>query len=181
MMGHFNFKSLAFYGVAIGSVLLLFEVVTAYGEANLKASAPIDGRYRLTLAQNLPSCLKSDALVLTIQQSGIYLNGSLLPAQTNAQMPTSAQNKPSLTGQTGNQQLSLSGTVPSSTFCNNPDSQALAIARPKDNPFSSVRIQSRVEGEKLEGKMTGSGIPEAIGFTAQRETPAQPSKNSTSH
>lgn len=172
-MGHFNFKSLAFYGVAIGAVLLLFEVVTAYGEANLKAPAPIDGRYRLSYTQNLPKCPKSDALVLTIQQSGIYLNGSLLPAQTNAQQPTSAEEKPSMTGQLSNQQLSLSGTVPRSTFCIN------AVPQANDNSFSSVRIQSRVEGKNLEGKITLNGIPEAIGFTAQRESPVQESENSS--
>lgn len=172
-MGHFNFKSLAFYGVAIGAVLLLFEVVTAYGEANLKAPAPIDGRYRLSYTQNLPKCPKSDALVLTIQQSGIYLNGSLLPAQTNAQQPTSAEEKSSMTGQLINQQLSLSGTVPRSTFC------IKAVPQANDNSSSSVRIQSRVEGKNLEGKITLNGIPEAIGFTAQRESPAQESENSS--
>lgn len=172
-MGHFNFKSLAFYGVAIGAVLLLFEVVTAYGETNLKAPAPIDGRYRLSYTQNLPKCPKSDALVLTIQQSGIYLNGSLSPAQTNAQQPTSAEEKPSMTGQLINQQLSLSGTVPQSTFC------IKAVPQANDNSSSSVRIQSRVEGKNLEGKITLNGIPEAIGFTAQRESPAQESENSS--
>lgn len=170
-MGHFNFKSLAFYGVAIGAVLLLFEVVTAYGEANLRAPAPIDGRYRLSYSQK-PKCLKSDALVLTIQQSGIYLNGSLLPAQKNAQKPTSAE-KTSMTGQLINQQLSLSGTVPRSTFCID------AVSQANDNSSTSVRIQSRVEGKNLEGKITLNGIPEAIGFTAQRESPVQESENSS--
>lgn len=189
MSSHFNFKSLAFYGVAIGLVLLLFKAVTAYGEANLKAPAPIGGRYRLTLAQNLPNCLKSNTLVLTIQQSGIYLNGFLLPAETTAEQARASEKNPSLTGQLSNQQLSLAGTVPSSTFCN------AESARSKDNSSSSavnvlpevpsgscvdcVSIQSRVEGENLEGKITLSGIPEAIGFTAQPEAPVQPSENST--
>jgi hypothetical protein len=34
MMNHLSLKSLAFYGVAIGSVALLFKVVSAYGETN---------------------------------------------------------------------------------------------------------------------------------------------------
>jgi hypothetical protein len=180
MSSHFNFKSLAFYGVAIGSVLVLFNVVTTYGEAKLKAPAPIDGRYPLSYTQK-PDCKKSDALVLTIEQSGIYLNASLLPAQSNTQQPTSAKKKPSLTGQLSNQQLILAGTVPNSTLCNNPVSQAEMSARPQANSSSSVKIQSRVEGENLEGQITLSGIPEAIGFTAQRETPVQPSENSSRH
>lgn len=55
-MSHFNLKSLAFYGVAIGSVLVLFKTVTAYGESNLKAPDKIGGIYRLE-AQNLPECI----------------------------------------------------------------------------------------------------------------------------
>ena len=38
IMNHLSLKSLAFYGIAIGSVALLFKVVSAYGETNLKAA-----------------------------------------------------------------------------------------------------------------------------------------------
>ncbi len=175
-MSQFNLKSLTFYGGAIAAVVVLFEVVTAYGENNLKAPINIDGRYRLSYTQQ-PDCLNSNAPILTIQQSGIYLNGSLLPAQTNAE-PTSAEKKTTLTGQISNQQLSLVGTVPTSTVCNN-ISQAEVSNRPKDNSPSSITIQSRLQGEKtLEGQMTISDMPKVIGFTAQREAPAQPSKSS---
>lgn len=179
MTSHFNFKSLTFYGVAIGSVLLLFNVVSAYGEAKIKAPAAIGGRYRLSLAQNLPTCPKSDALMLNIEQSGIYLNGFILAADTDAQT-RSGEEKPSLTGQLSNQQLSLTGTLATSNLCNSPVSQPEATNRLKKNPSSSVRIQSRVEGENLEGTITLSGISKAIGFTAQRD-PVQPSENSSSH
>jgi hypothetical protein len=69
IMNHLSLKSLAFYGVAIGSVALLFKVVSAYGETNLKAAPAIGGSYRFD-AKSLPECLKSDSLVLTIEQSG---------------------------------------------------------------------------------------------------------------
>lgn len=173
-MNHFNLKSLTFYGSAIAAVVVLFEVVTAYGESNLKAPIDIDGRYRLFYTQQ-PNCLNSNAPVLTIQQSGIYLNGFLSPAQTKA-VPTSAE-KPTLTGQMSNQQLSLVGTVPRSTICNN-ISQAEVSNRPKNNSPSSVTIQSRVQGGKtLEGQMTINGMTKVIGFRAQREAP-EPSKSS---
>jgi hypothetical protein len=181
MSSHFNLKSLTFYGVAISLVLILFNVVTIYGETQLQAPVPIDGRYRLSYTQNLPNCLKSDALVLDIEQSGIYLNGSLLPARTDTQRVRAGEKQASLSGQFSNQQLSLAGTVPSLTLCNKPVSQPETSARPQENSPISVRIQSRVEGKNLEGKMALSGIPEAIGFTAQRETPVQPSENSSSH
>lgn len=173
-MSHFNLKSLTFYGGAIAAVLVLFQVVTVYGESNLKAPANINGRYRLSYAE--PNRLKLNAPILTIQQSGIYVNGSLLPAPT-AEQPTSAEESPSLTGQVSNQQLILAGKVPSSIFHNN-ISEAVASNRPKDN--FSVKIQSRVQGETLEGQITVSGISEVIGFTAQRD-PAQPSQSSSSH
>ena len=175
MTSHFNFKSLTFYGVAIGGVLLLFNVVSAYGETKLKAPPAIGGRYRLSLAQNLPTCPKSDALMLNIEQSGIYLNGFISAADTDAQKATGKE-KPSLTGQLSNQQLSLVGTL-ASTLCNNPGSQPEATSS-VDVP--RVTIQSRVEGKNLEGTMTLSGISKAIGFTAQRETPVK-SPDSSSH
>jgi hypothetical protein len=165
MMSHFNFKSLLFYGVAIGSVLLLFKVVTAYGEANLKAPKPIDGDYRLSLAQK-PNCPKSEDLVLTIQQSGIYLNGFLLPARTNAQMAAATEEKPSLSGILRNQQLSLSGTLASSIFCSKPVSESGNV----------VTIQSQLLGENLEGKLSLSGSE--IKFTAQKLAPTPPAQTS---
>lgn len=179
-MKHFNFKSLAFYGGAIAAVVVLFEIVTTYGESRLKAPPSIEGRYPLSFTQNLPDCLKSDAPVLTIQQSGTYLSASLLPAKTNDKPATAAEKKLSLTGQLSNQQLSISGAS-SSKICHNLVPQAEASGRPQDNHPSQVNIQGRVEGKNLEGKMTLSGIPEAIGFTAQAEAPAQSSEKSTSH
>lgn len=160
MKNHFKFQSLIFYGVAIGSVLVLFKVVTAYGESNLKAPAPISGSYRLSLAQNFPNCPKSSNLVLDILQSGIYLNGSLLPADSNTQPEISDEKTPFLTGQFSNQKLSLAGTVPSSTFCNRSASQPISI-------------QSQVQGKNLEGQITLNSTPQAIAFTAVREAPAE--------
>ena len=61
-MTHFNLKSLTFYGGAITAVVVLFEVVTAYGESNLKAPINIDGRYRLSYTQQ-PDCLNSNASI----------------------------------------------------------------------------------------------------------------------
>ena len=167
MKNHFNFKSLAFYGIAIGSVLILFNVVTAYGEKNLKAPAAIEGRYPLTLAQNLPICPQESNLVLDIQQSGIYLNGSLLPANIDIQQAKSGEKRPFLSGKLTPQQLNLAGTLPT-TVCNNRVAQAIAI-------------QSQLEGKNLKGQIALGSIPKAIEFTAQREAPVQPQPTSGSH
>ena len=166
-MSHFSLKSLSFYAVAIGSVVLLFNGVTAYGEANLKAPPKMDGRYRIN-AQNLPGCLKADALLLNIQQSGIYLNGSLLPAQKNTQLETLAAEKPSLNGQLSHPKLSLSGPVPWVPNCNNAVSQADAPGQ-----SLSVKIQGLVQEETLTGQISLSSMPIVAEFTAGRENPVE--------
>lgn len=74
-MNHFKPKSLLFYGTAIGSVLLIFKAVTVYGETRLSAAPPIAGTYRLTPSKNSPCLGKNPRL--TIEQSGIYLLGTL--------------------------------------------------------------------------------------------------------
>lgn len=163
MMSHFNWKSLSFYGAAIVAVVLLFRGVTAYGKANLNAPPKIDGRYRLS-AQNLPDCLKSNTLLLNIQQSGVYLNGSLLPEGNNAQLETRAQEKPSLTGRFIHPQVSLMGSVPLLSNCRTLTQQANASGHPL-----WVKIQGVVQGETLTGKISLSSTPTAAEFTAQRE------------
>jgi hypothetical protein len=155
-MSHFNLKSLIFYGVAIGSVVVLFKVVTAYGESSLKASPPIDGPYRID-AKNLPGCLQAEALVLEIQQSGIYLNGSLLPSNKAVHSQTTVKTKPSLTGKFSEQKLSMSGAVPQLKSCHN----------------QSLSLQGIVDGNTLKGQINLSSIPNAVNFTAQKEATAQ--------
>ncbi|WP_445635530.1 Lipoprotein [Nostoc sp. DSM 114161] len=169
-MNHFNFKSFAFYGVAISSVLLLFKTVSAYGENNLKAPPKVSDRYRLTLAENLPNCEKSDTLTLNIEQSGIYLNASVLPADANADI----DEKHSLMGILKNQQLNLSGKVNTSILCNIPQSQ-------KD-PLNSVTIQMQlVNTGSIPGQLTLSGIPQTLKFTAVPEKVQEKSQKSNSH
>jgi hypothetical protein len=150
-----NWKSLSFYGVAIGSVLVLFKVVTAYGESNLKASFPIGDRYRLTLSQNLPSCEKPEGLMLNIQQSGVYLNGYLSLANTNA-------TKPTLIGTLSNQKLNLSGKISKNILCNR--------ASTEDNSFISITMQMQLlDKSNVTGQMSVNGISKPIGFTAVTE------------
>ena len=160
-MSHFNLKSLTFYGIAIGSVVILFSVVTAYGKTHLKAPPAISGRYRLN-AENLPGCLKAEELVLTVDQSGEYLHGSLSPVDTVEKK--AIQKKHPLEGELLDQQLSLVGPVPGITSCNQSVNSAVASER-----SSSVKIQGRFEGKTLLGQITLSSIPEPAEFTAQQE------------
>lgn len=166
MMSHFKLKSLTFYGVAIGAVVVLFKIVTAYGETSIKAPPAVGGSYQIS-AQNLPGCLKSETLMLEIKQSGIYLFGSLLPAKTDVKTSTVAEEKPSLNGRIRNQQLSLDGPVPWITKCNQADRSGGTL---------SVKIQGVVKGKTLAGQIALSSTP-AAEFTAQREEPVEQSGN----
>ncbi|HEY9690839.1 MAG TPA: hypothetical protein V6D15_01405 [Oculatellaceae cyanobacterium] len=162
MSSHFNLKTLSFYAVAIGSVVILFNVVSAYGEANIKAPPVINGNYRLK-AKNLPECVNSADLILHIQQSGIYLNGSLLPATNDSHVQTIAEEKPSLNGQLQNQQVQLSGSAPFLNNCNNP----------------TVEMQGTVDDKNLQGTITLSPSYQKVEFIAEKvqetkQTEAQP-------
>jgi len=142
MSSHFNLKSLTFYGVAIGFVLLLFNVVTACTKP--KAPAPIDGRYRLSILKICPTVLK-DALVLDIEQSGIYLNGSLLPASTDAQRARAGEaNLLEWSIQSSTAEFSWYSSQLNS--CNNSFSTRNERSFQDNSPIL-VRIQSRVEGK----------------------------------
>ena len=142
----------------------MFKVVTAYGESNLKAPPAINGRYHLVFS-DLPICEKSNDLILDIQQSGIYLNGFLLPG--NAKADTAVATNPTLTGTLSNQQLSLSGKVKRNNICNIAGSQTSANTRPQDNSFNLVKMQIQlVNKARFSGQMTVGGIPKGIRFTA---------------
>ncbi len=167
IMNHLSLKSLAFYGIAIGSVSLLFKVVSAYGEANLKAPPAIAGSYRFD-AKSLPECLKSDTLTLTIEQSGVYLSGNLRSGNSNPEPEKTAEEKPSLSGKWENQGLSLSGLVPNLTGCTGKTTTA---------QNSLVKLRGIVEGETLKGKISLTENAGATDFTAQREAAVKQQKN----
>ncbi len=155
----FNLKSLTFYGGAIGFVVVLFSFATAYGEANLKAPNKLEGRYRIA-AQSLPGCLKADALILSIQQSGVYLSGSLLNADETSKTLTASKKKSSLTGMLDRDQLTLSGVPSHIDEC-----QKIA-------PVPKVQIQSTVTEGAIKGKIRLESKAESD-FVGKREAPSE--------
>jgi hypothetical protein len=164
-MTDFNFKSLGFYGITIVSVLILFKVVTAYGENNLQPPAAISPLYLLTLAEKLPNCEKSNTLRLNIQQSGVYLNAAL--SSENSQINT--EETLSLTGIIKNQQLNIAGKVDQSIFCN--------LSKSPNESISSISIQISLANKgSYSGKLNIGGISQPIEFIAvpqseQRSSP----------
>ena len=153
MGNHFNLKSLSFYGGAIAFVVILFSVVTAYGETHLKAPQKMDGRYQLA-AQDLPGCLKSEQLILLVQQSGRYLTGSLLASDTVETLDKRAAERPSMTGNWENQRLTLHGDASYLPKCQ-----------------GEVRMQGTIAQQTLNGTLNLSAAPGDIPFTAKLEAP----------
>ena len=146
-----------FYGIAITSVTALFTLASAYGEANLKAPNKIDGRYRLAPTE-APSCLPTEALLL-VQQSGVYLTGSLLRLDAAESEIQKALERPSLTGQWQNGQWDLQGAL-----------------RPLPHCEGTIRLRGTVEGvvergtvkeAHLNGTISLSVLPSETRFTAQ--------------
>ena len=161
MSGFFNLRSLLFYSGSLGAVVLLFIVATAYGENQLKAPPRIDGHYRVT-ATNLPACLANQPLLLIVQQSGIYLNGTLVAEQAGNE-PKKEVEKPTLRG-IWNGSLSLEGTVHATLPC--PDRLMIqARVEPGSTP-------SRDRPTGLQGTLQlGSTAP--VEFSATLENPQE--------
>lgn len=158
-MNHSNFKSLAFYGIAIVSVLLLFKTVSTYGETYLKAPTAIKSRYRLVWAEDLANCKKSQDLILNIQQSGIYLNAYFLPVDTNYEITRNYQTNDSLTGILRNKKLILSGKVDRGIFCN--------IASNHNLNLNSATLQMQlVKPGNFIGKLTVNSSQRSFKVTA---------------
>ncbi len=156
MSSHFNPKSLTFYAIAIGSVLLLFNVVTAYGESNLKAPKTIGGRYQLALTNGLPVCPQAAPLMLQLDQSGTYINAAIL--KKAGQNSMSAEEKLTLTGLFKEPQLSLAGNVDKSVLC----------GFTQESGERAIAINSKVNGDKLVGEIAINGEATTTPFTAEK-------------
>jgi hypothetical protein len=169
-MKKFNFKSLIISGIAIASVLILFKTVTAYGENHLQANPIIPNRYHLTLQKNLPNCQKANTLVLNIQQSGIFLNASLLPLNNNV----NTEKQLPLKGILKNQQLDLAGNIDTATLCQIPARQNISV--------QTIAIQmSQLNQDNIPGQLKINNIPTTLEFTALPQVENQKSDSKNSH
>lgn len=150
-MSHFSKKSLLFYGVAISSVLLLFKVVSTYGENKLHAASKIGGNYKLVDSQNLHKCLQEKKLTLNIEQSGIYLFGHLVVADLSGKQKTV---EIPLSGDFKEPTIIMAG-IGSPDGCNSP--LQLAIQGQKQNTNLVGTIQEMASG--TEGIFTANYQP----------------------
>jgi hypothetical protein len=153
-------KLLLFYGGTLAFVVALFQVVTRYGETQLIASPNINGRYLST--QAMPGCPESSRVMLSILQSGIYLNGAVEVVE-EADAKEAKSKGTQLSGAWGNQQVTLAGDA------------ALCQAAGK---METVAIAGTVSGVAENAVFSGtiSGIGQPWQFTGQRLVEAKKAK-----
>jgi hypothetical protein len=102
-MSHVGSKLVIFYGSAVTLVVVLFHGVTRYGEAQLQAASNINGRY--LSAQAMPGCPTNSRLMLSLLQSGVYLNGAIEVVESAQERSEATP----LSGEWRQQRLSLNG------------------------------------------------------------------------
>lgn len=148
-----------FYASIIAAAFLIFDSVSRYGEANLKAPMKISGLYRIS-GKNFPDCLKSEVLELTIDQSGMYLYGNVSPISQNAKSSSSKPLKIPVSGTFKAQTLELSSE---SISC-----QPIATSN------YVLQIQAQPQSDAISGHITWNPGAPKLGFTAKAavtETP----------
>jgi hypothetical protein len=185
-MNIFSTKSIGLYALAIGGAIVFFNLVTSYGEANIKAPISVAGSY-LIAAPDLPDCLQNKSLLFNIQQSGVYLNANLnildgkntdiLKIQQRSPATSSNNLRPTFSGRLREQKLELSGTLPNST-CPNPSQLRISGSIAKDTPSNRGQLQGQLW-------LTQRDRPEAapVKFTAtiQPSIPSSDKKLTQSH
>ncbi len=114
-----NLRFFVLYVASFGIGIGVFQLVTHYGNTQLKAPQRIAGQYHLTTTEP-PACIPPAGMVLDILQSGVYLNGNLSLANPTPQTEDGggmADTRPPLSGQWQQGQLVLSGDAPSFIQC----------------------------------------------------------------
>ncbi len=183
-MNVFSAKSIGLYSLAIGSAIGFFNLVTSYGEANVKAPPPMAGIYPI-VAENLPGCLQHQALSFNIQQSGIYLNANLnaidikkaetLNIKVKDRSPTTPNTKPrpTFSGRLQGQQLDLNGIIPTTTC---PVRSQLRLS----GSFVKSGAQTGRQLQQLKGQLWLTDLDNPPGSPVNFTATQQPSTPSTS-
>lgn len=169
-MNVFSAKSIGLYSLAIGSAIVFFQVVTSYGEANIKAPISVNGNYLIN-ARNLPDCLHQKQLVLQLQQSGVYLNASLI--KDKQENTNTRATRPTFSGRLQDLKLNLSGTL-SPEIC--PQPSQLQITGSISKTSTAIERPRLLQGQlRLTNRNIQSSSP--VEFTGT----IQPSERTSQH
>jgi hypothetical protein len=160
-MHHLHWKSILFYASIISAAFVLFDWVSRYGEANLKAPMKVSGLYRIS-GKNFPDCLKSEVLELTIDQSGQYLYGNVSSGSQDAK---SSDREP--------MKIPISGTFKDQTLVLS--SQSISC-QPSANSSYVLQIQAQPQSDALTGHITWNPGAPKLGFTTKAAVVEAPTK-----
>ncbi len=173
----FSAKSIGLYSLAIGSAIGFFNIVTSYGEANVKAPLLVTGNYLIT-SPNLPACFQQKQLVLKVQQSGMYLNASITTA---SQMSgTDRESRPTFSGRLHDLQLELNGQMPAD-IC--PQGSQLKISS-KISQVRSTSVQKPLKPDvdrQLQGQLWLTTPTEPTAKSIEFTGILQPMRSAGSH
>jgi hypothetical protein len=165
-MNRFNRKTAIFYITTIVFVLVLFNIITAYGETKLKAPPSIAGSYKLQIEPQA-NCPNPEKLLLILQQSGIYLGATLLPDTPTTQTSVEYVKSFPLSGKLQEQQLKLVGRITNLAICR-PSPAANNNSKLVNAP-ATVQIQGQFVGDSLQGQIILGSQAESINFTAESQ------------
>jgi hypothetical protein len=172
-------KLLAFYGGTLVLVVVLFQVVTSYGERYLKPASNINGRYVSTSAY--PGCPEASRLLIDIQQSGIYLTGAIA-VETGDRLnafPAAAQpQSDSMPGRWQNQRLTLAGKTAVLATCETQPASAQRVEIVGTIEPQAAKNSSNPAGMVLEAEII-SGARKPWHLVAQQQ--AMPKKDLSKH
>ncbi len=116
--------------------------------------------------------------MLDIQQSGMFLNGSLLPTTNIQEISPAKENNLSLIGKLNNQQITLSGKVPTAILCNNPADQTSVKTQSQPNSLNlSIQATLNSQGGFI-GQITTNDASKPIKFNAIEEKSQNPNSSS---
>ena len=150
MLKNPNVRHILFYIVATASVVTLFNLVTAYALANLKAPLRISGVYEIE-AKSFSPCLKEDSVLLKIQQSGLYLNALIVPISQEKRL-SSDETFP-LIGHFDAANMTIKGNLSELKGCPSADAQGQVIIK-----------ATAIKGQKIDGVITSGSL--TVPFTA---------------
>ncbi|MBW4519946.1 MAG: hypothetical protein KME16_09655 [Scytolyngbya sp. HA4215-MV1] len=177
-MSRFSPKFLAFYSTTFALVVILFSMVSTFGETRLTAPPPIEGHYRVTRS-SLPDCLLPNSVGLNLHQSGIYLNASFSQmaastGTTQAFEPTVKTDHPAtLIGRWHTPNLVLVGQVlPAYLHAKRGMTHSETTICSGNAPIS-VKLQATLQQKVLQGSLELGSPPIKIDFLAERQAVAQ--------
>ena len=155
-------KFFLFYFLSFLGAILLFNLITTYGETRIEAAPKIGGDYSLNTNT---SCLQDKKLTLNLDQSGLYLFADLM-------FQNQKEINLLMSGTMAHDKISLSANDTSKI------KQILINCPQISATGGSLSLQGTLENNNISGTITVKGQESGINFTGiKQEIKTNPSEN----